>query len=59
MSREIIARVETLDQISPDDFRVRSRTKIFQSTVSIDLIVSWANSIGNYTINDITITQAE
>lgn len=57
--REVIARVEQLCQESPDDYRLRSRTKIFQSTATIDEIFQWAQTIAPYRINDISITEAE
>ena len=59
MSREVIASLDYLNQVGPDDYRVVRRTKIFQSTAAIDEITEWAQTIGLYTINDITITAAE
>lgn len=56
---QIVARVEQLDEISPDDFRLRSRTKVFESTATIEEIHTWAQTIGNYSINEIALTAAE
>ena len=55
---QIVARVE-LDQIGPDGFRLRSRTKVFESTATIEEIHAWAQTIGNYPINEIALTAAE
>lgn len=56
---QIVARIEYLDQIGPDDCRVRPRTKVFESTATVDEIHTWANTIQRCPINDVTITVAE
>lgn len=56
----IIARIEKCVQIGSDDYRVYPITKIFDSTITIDEIISWAKTNGpNYFLNDIELTQPE
>lgn len=57
---KIIARVEKLVQIGPDDYRTRPVTKTFDSTATVDEIVAWGKSHGSCNlINDIELTQPE
>jgi hypothetical protein len=56
----IVARVEKLVQIGPDDYRIRPVTKTFDSTATIDEIVTWGKSNGSDNlINNIELTQPD
>ena len=57
---KIIARIEVLNQISPDDYRTRPITRIFEDTTTIAEIHAWARLHGSgYLVNDIELSQPE
>lgn len=57
---KIIARIETLNQIGPDDYRVRPITKVFDDTATVAEIHAWAHLHGSgYLVNDIELSQPE
>ena len=56
---QIIARIEGLDQIGPDDYRVRATTKIFEETDTLKEVHAWANTHGSYPFSHIELTQPQ
>lgn len=57
---KIIARIEILNQVGPDDYRTVPITKIFESTATVDEIHAWAKTHGTaFLVNDIELTQPE
>ena len=55
---KIIARIEKLVQIGPDDYRIYPITKIFESNATIDEIHAWAQNNNKGTLmNDIQLTE--
>ena len=57
---KIIARIEILNQIGPDDYRVRPITKVFEDTATVGEIHAWALSHGSgYLVNDIELSQPQ
>ena len=57
---KIIARIEVLNQIGPDDYRTCPITKIFEDTATVAEIHAWASLHGpNFLVNDIELSQPE
>ena len=57
---KIIARIEILNQIGPDDYRIRPITRIFEDTATVAEIHTWALLHGSgYLVNDIELSQPE
>lgn len=57
---KIVARIEKLVQIGPDDYRTRPLTKVFDSTAPVDEIIAWAKTHGEgYLVNEIELTQPD
>jgi len=54
---QIIARIEETVQVGPYDYRVQAVTKSFEDTATVKEVIAWANTRGNYTLNQIELTQ--